>query len=191
MSTNKEEKSTDDTFRQAMADVEPRVPSRLKTSTKAPLSKQPTSAQLQRRLNAVDAGKNAIDPNYLTLGEVHQLDPLETLCWKKDGVQLGVFQKLRNGGYEIEAELDLHGLTVKEARSVLYGFLEHASGKGWRTVLVAHGKGQLSATPARLKSYVAHWLTQAPEVIAFHSAVAQQGGVGAVYCLIRKRRRCS
>jgi DNA-nicking Smr family endonuclease len=53
-------------------------------------------------------------------------------------------------------------------------------------VLIAHGRGEQSATPARLKSYVAHWLGQLPEVIAYSSADARHGGTGAVLVLLRK-----
>lgn len=175
-------------FRQAMADVVPKSPRKKATDSIAGSNLEPTLTQVQRRLNAEQSSTSLVDPNYLTLGQVKSLDPLETLSWKKDGVQIGVFRKLRTGGYEVEAELDLHGKTVKEARADVYAFLEHASRKGWRMLLIAHGKGEKSDTPARLKSYVAHWLVEAPEVIAFHSAVPSQGGVGAVYCMLRKNK---
>ena len=50
----------------------------------------------------------------------------------------------------------------------------------------AHGKGEDSATPARLKSYTNAWLRQLPEVLAFHSAQRRHGGYGATYVLLRK-----
>ena len=53
-------------------------------------------------------------------------------------------------------------------------------------MLIAHGRGEQSATPARLKSYVVHWLSQMPEVIAYASADRRQGGTGAVLVLLRK-----
>jgi len=146
-----------------------------------------TPAQLERREAALgNRDKARADPNYLTLGEVPQRHPRDILDWKKDGVQHGVFARLKAGKYPIEGTLDLHRHTVKEARAALFKFLNLAFARRWRTVIVSHGRGEKSATPARIKSYVAAWLDQVPEVIAFHSARDNQGGTGAVYVLLKK-----
>ena len=34
--------------------------------------------------------------------------------------------------------------------------------------------------------YVAHWLKQLPDVLAFHSAPEWKGGCGAVYVILKK-----
>lgn len=174
-----------DLFREAMSDVVPLAPKRIEPQAEPrPL----TPAQLERREAAEGrrGGADAIDPNYFTLGEVPQLHPYDTLAWKKDGVQNEVFSKLKAGRYAIDGRLDLHRHTVREARKALYEFLDLARGKGWRTVLISHGRGERSATPARIKSYVAHWLSQVPDLIAYHSAVRQHGGTGSVYVMLRK-----
>ena len=112
--------------------------------------------------------------------------PLESLEWRKDGVQRGVFDKLRRGGYPIEASLDLHRKTVKEARLLVYSFVNQAVAYNNRCILFSPGKGEFSKTPGRLKSYVAHWLIEHPETIAYCSAQRHHGGVGSVYALVRK-----
>jgi DNA-nicking Smr family endonuclease len=145
-----------------------------------------TPAQIERREAALGERKPKVDPNYLTLGTVPLLHPRETLEWKKDGVQYEVFRKLRAGKYPIDGTLDLHRHTVKEARKALFDFVNLALAKGWRTVLVSHGRGERSPTPGRIKSYVAFWLTQVPEVIAFHSAIPPHGGTGSVYVMLKK-----
>jgi len=145
-----------------------------------------TQAHLQRRDAALGLHDDKIDPNFLTLGEVPRREPLEYLEWKKVGVQNAVFNRLRRGGYPLEASLDLHRKTVKEARQMVFNFLAVASAKGQRSVLIAPGKGTYSQTPGRLKSYLAYWLEEHPEVIAFCSAERNRGGVGAVYVLVRK-----
>jgi len=86
----------------------------------------------------------------------------------------------------MEGSLDLHRHTVREAREALFRFVNQALTRGWRTVLVSHGRGERSPTPGRIKSHVAHWLTQIPEVIAFHSAAPRDGGTGAVYVMLKK-----
>jgi len=145
-----------------------------------------TIAKQNRRDAAIGLTKDTVDPNFLTLGEVPLKLPLEDLIWKKDGVQNAVFSKLRKGGYELQANLDLHRKTVKEARAELFQFLARASAKDLRCLIVSPGKGEFSPTPARLKSYVAFWLESHPEVIAFCSAQRHHGGVGALYVLMRK-----
>ncbi|MBX3708076.1 MAG: DNA endonuclease SmrA [Pseudomonadales bacterium] len=175
--------SEEDSFRDAMADVAPLPQKRVAHAPTPPVA---SPAQLERREAALGERKPRVDPNYLTLGEVPLLHPREILEWKKDGVQHAVFRRLKAGHYAIEGELDLHRHTVREARVALFEFLNRALGRGWRTVLVSHGRGERSPTPGRIKSYVAHWLTQVPEVIAFHSAIARQGGTGSVYVMLKK-----
>ena len=172
-----------DDFRAAMQDVAPLDKGR-QVARGGPA--EVTQAHLQRRDAAMGVGKDLIDPNFLTLGEVRPVEPLQFLEWKKDGVQNAVFDKLRRGGYAVEGSLDLHRKTVKEARELVYRFVKQAGARDWRSLLISPGKGQLSATPGRLKSYVAHRLEERPEVIAFCSAQPQHGGVGSVYVLVRK-----
>lgn len=177
--------SDEDLFRDAMSDVEPLQHKRVNRE-KAPV--EVTPAQLERREAALGnrSREPKTDPNYLTLGEVKLLHPRETLAWKKAGVQHEVFRKLKAGKYPIEARLDLHRLTVKEARAEVFRFIALAHSRGWRTVLISHGRGERSPTPARIKSYVAHWLQQMPDIIAYHSAIQPHGGTGAVYVMVRK-----
>ena len=181
---------SDESFEEAMRDVQPLKPSRGASMKKSGIT-PPTIAQQQRRERAVGNGSKAVDFNPLTLGEVPQLDSLAAVEWKKDGVQREVFSKLRSGGYAIEAELDLHGLTVKQARESLWKFLSTARERGWRCVLIAHGRGERSATPARIKSYVYHWLIEHDGVNALTSAQRHRGGTGAVYVLLRKSQERS
>jgi DNA-nicking Smr family endonuclease len=177
--------SDENDFRDAMSDVVPIAQKRVALEPEAPT---PTPAQQIRR-DAAEGRRpapDAEDRNYLTLGEVALVHPRDTLSWKKDGVQHEVFRKLRGGRYPIDARLDLHRHTVREARQALFEFLILARQRGWRTVLISHGRGERSATPARVKSYVAHWLSQIPEVIAYHSAARHHGGTGSVYALLKK-----
>lgn len=170
-------------FAEAMQDVAPISKGRRVVSKSG---MEVTQTHLQRRDAALGLNDNRVDPNFLTLGEVKPRQPIEYLEWKKVGVQNAVFDRLRRGDYAIEASLDLHRKTVKEARTLVFNFLQLASAKNQRTLLISPGKGEFSKTPGRLKSYVAHWLEQHPEVIAFCSAQKQHGGVGAVYVMVRK-----
>ena len=170
-------------FAEAMQDVAP-LEQRKRAERKTGVTV--TDAHLARRDAALGIGEDKTDPNFLTPGEVPPRQPLEYLEWKKDGVQNAVYDNLRRGQYALDAHLDLHGKTVKEARAEVFVFLKKASASDWRNLVIAHGKGERSATPGRMKSYVAAWLEQHPEVMAFCSAQRQHGGVGATYVLLRK-----
>lgn len=178
-----QEPEEEDLFAQAMQDVAPLSKGRQQERRSA---REVTEAHLKRRDAALGVNDDRVDPNFLTLADVPLRQPLEYLEWKKDGVQNAVFDRLRRGGYDIEASLDLHRKTVKEARLLVFNFLQVASAKGQRSLLMSPGKGEISKTPGRLKSYLAFWLEQHPEVIAFCSAQRKHGGVGAAYVLVRK-----
>ena len=172
-----------DLFAAQMQDVTPLVNPRTDTRK----SWQGASAeQLQRRRAAEAFAEDVSEQNFLTLSEVEARQPLEMLEWKQDGVQHAVFSKLRRGGYALEYELDLHQKTVKEAQQAVFKLFQQVRVKNWRCVLISHGKGERSATPGRLKSYVARWLIDHPDVIGYCSAQLNHGGVGSVYVLIRK-----
>ena len=120
---------------------------------------------------------------------VEPLDAWYVLAFKRPGIQHGVYKKLRQGRYEIDARLDLHRLSVKQARMDVHSFIQDAMQYGLRTVLILHGKGQRKTEQEKtavLKGYVQHWFQELEEVQAFHSAQPVHGGTGAVYVLLRK-----
>jgi DNA-nicking Smr family endonuclease len=111
----------------------------------------------------------------------------EELLFVRPGIQQTVLRKFRRGQYAIEAELDLHGHTVPEARERLAAFLHAARTNGKRCVRIIHGKGLSSAGKLPvLKVKVNGWLRQRDEVLAFASARPFHGGTGAVYVLLKK-----
>lgn len=173
--------SDDALFLAEMDGVAPLAASHLRVRAESP--EAPSLAQLARREAAANTAK---DNNTLTLGEVPPVDPFDEIAFKRDGVQTGVYRKLRLGRYPQEATLDLHRMTVREAREAVWRFVHDAQRAGLRSVIITHGRGDRSETPGRLKSYVAHWLPTLPLVLAFHSAQRHHGGYGACYVLLRK-----
>jgi DNA-nicking Smr family endonuclease len=121
-----------------------------------------------------------------SISVISQVDPYDILSFSRPGIQHGVFKNLRQGKYEIQSMLDLHRHTVEEARQALWTFLNDCHEQGVRCALVTHGKGEGRENPARLKSCVNHWLRQIDQVLCFHSAQKQHGGVGATYVLVKK-----
>ena len=124
------------------------------------------------------------------LDELSDADFLETgehLAYAQPGVQKSVVKKLRSGRYAVQSEIDLHGLTVTEARAELGAFLAEAQQRRHLCVRVIHGKGLRNVDgPARLKPAVNAWLQRNRQVLAFCSARVQDGGTGAVYVLLKR-----
>ena len=170
-------------FQREMADVRP-LPSSRRVAPAREWA-EPTPGQLYRRETA-QRGRD-FDANRLPTTFVEYLHPEAALSFKRDGIQQGVFRRLQQGGYAIEAVLDLHGLTVEQARDEVYRFVRDCLDHDVRSALISHGKGRRNKDGIPLlKSFLARWLPMFPEVMAFHSAQKCHGGTGAVYLLLRK-----
>lgn len=113
-------------------------------------------------------------------------------------------RKIRRGRVEVEARIDLHGLTTKKARRDLLRFLERAQGNGVRQVLVITGKGagaraqdrrkfepwdpEAPPLPGVLRRSFSQWMAD-PEfaqlVSGYAEAHRRHGGSGAFYVMVR------
>ena len=102
--------------------------------------------------------------------------------------------KLSRGRMEIDARLDLHGMTQVRAHRALFGFLQRAHGDGLSFVLVITGKGKVGVSESErgvLRRQVPQWLAL-PEfrslVVGFEEAHIGHGGEGALYVRIRRSK---
>jgi DNA-nicking Smr family endonuclease len=102
--------------------------------------------------------------------------------------------QLSRGKKEIEARLDLHGMTQTRAHRVLFSFLQRAHSDGLSFVLVITGKGKASGPDSErgvLRRQVPQWLSL-PEfralVVGFEEAHIGHGGEGALYVRVRRSR---
>lgn len=142
------------------------------------------------------------DPDVEALAELSDLvagngafditDTTEFLEGAAAGVDRGLIRRLRGGHFAFRRYLDLHGMTVAEARDAVSGFLQRALRDGERCVLIVHGRGLNSPDNVPvLKRKLVDWLsrgTWARSVLAFTSARPCDGGAGALYILLRKDR---
>ncbi|MEH2521646.1 DNA-nicking Smr family endonuclease [Bradyrhizobium sp. AZCC 1610] len=100
---------------------------------------------------------------------------------------------LSRGRKEIDARLDLHGMTQTRAHRALFGFLQRAHHDGLTFVLIITGKGKIGAESERgvLRRQVPQWLGL-PEfrslVVGFEEAHVGHGGEGALYVRVRRAR---
>jgi DNA-nicking Smr family endonuclease len=101
--------------------------------------------------------------------------------------------QLSRGRKDIDARLDLHGMTQTRAHHALFSFLQRAHSGGLTFVLVITGKGRIGAENERgvLRRQVPQWLSL-PEfrslVVGFEEAHIGHGGEGALYVRIRRSR---
>ncbi len=110
----------------------------------------------------------------------------DILSFSRSGLQHKVLKKLRQGKNPIEHALDLHGLTVKQARTELLTFLGECEAAAVSHAIIVHGKGFRSKDKPIIKPMVNRWLRSVDNVLAFHSAQAKDGGNGAVYVLLKR-----
>jgi len=99
-------------------------------------------------------------------------------------------ERMKKGEMEIDARLDLHGMTQDSAHAHLLAFIQRAYDAGRRCVLVITGKGKNQGTGV-LKANTPRWLNQSPcreRILGFSHAKPQHGGDGALYVLIKRRR---
>ncbi len=101
---------------------------------------------------------------------------------------------LRGGDIAIDARLDLHGFSRKEAADKVAAFLAKAGRSGLRCVLVITGQGRrdpLAKARGVLRRELEGWLNEPathPLVLACVSAQRRHGGQGAFYVLLRRSR---
>jgi len=121
--------------------------------------------------------------------DASELETGDELIFARPGLQHRLLKRLRRGQFIVDAECDLHGLTVPEARRMLIEFLNRAMRRHCYCVRVIHGKGHGSRhhIPV-LKNKVNTWLLQCHDVLAFSSARQVDGGTGALYVLLRRSR---
>ena len=113
----------------------------------------------------------------------------ESQYFARPGLQKRLLRRLTRGQMPLDAELDLHGLTVDKARGTLVVFLDEALTYRYRCVRIIHGKGYSSAqrTPV-IKGLLDRWLKLNNRVLAFCSAQPRDGGTGALYVLLKSPR---
>lgn len=171
-STKNDDKSL---FMEEMSGVTPLI-----SDNKIKLKKTPKKVPIR---GAEESDGFSIDDVFSTL-EIMEECP-EVLSFSRSGLQHNVLKKLRQGKHPIEYELDLHGLTVAQARSELLAFLSECFATDVRHVIIVHGKGFRSKDKPVLKPMLNRWLRDVDNVLAFHSAQAKDGGSGAVYVLLK------
>ena len=116
---------------------------------------------------------------------LNQVAGEEFIAYKHNSISNKILRKLRKGQYNVDAVLDLHGMSVEEAKTAIESFLQECLEAHLRVVLIIHGKGHHSQMPI-LKNKINHWLRELDVVLAFCSAAPSHGSRGATYVLLKR-----
>ncbi len=110
--------------------------------------------------------------------------PLE--AGRTPGLDRRTAERLRRGQLAIDVRLDLHGMTREQAHARLTASVDVSWEAGRRVLLVITGKGH-----GILRDAVPRWLNEGStrrRIIAFCAAQPKDGGDGALYVLLKRRR---
>lgn len=168
----------DNLFRRLMSDAKP-----LKAEEKvaAPTKKPKPKARFSR------ADDQAVLDESLDV-DIDDLEESsgEALRFKRASVGRTTMRMLSRGAYAIQAEIDLHGMTLAEAKPRLEKFVRRCASNNKLCIRIVHGKGLGSGDRGPvLKRGVDRWLRKWDLVLAFVSARQVDGGTGAVYVLLK------
>lgn len=168
-------KEDSDLFRQSVGEVKPVRNNRL-------IFERKKSSRLKNNHTHYDRNDKSIDSQH-----PYTIKANDKLSFKRPGIQQQLFRKLKRGQIPVEMELDLHGLTSNAAKKELIRFIDYCFSENIRCIRIIHGKGKGSENNLPvLKNNLNQWLPQISNVLAFCSAQPFDGGLGAIYVLIKK-----
>ncbi|MGY8815752.1 MAG: Smr/MutS family protein [Gammaproteobacteria bacterium] len=109
------------------------------------------------------------------------------LQFKRPGIQDKLFQKLKRGQLSILDNLDLHGMTISNAKLTFNQFMLQTRKFDRQTCIrIIHGKGYRSKDgQPKIKQNIQLWLQEHKNVLAYASCTPADGGTGAIYLLIK------
>lgn len=171
-------KKDTDEFQQAMRGTKP-----LKSDARVPIEKKKPKPKARfSRADERDVLAESLEDDIDTIEHGYGA----ALRFHRPHVGKRTMRKLQRGGYSVQAELDLHGMTVAEAKPRLADFIDYNASQGKYCVRIVHGKGHGSGERGPvLKNAVNRWLRKWNSVLAFVSTPQVDGGTGAVYVLLQ------
>lgn len=104
-----------------------------------------------------------------------QEDPIR---YSRENSDPNELKKLRRGFYAPEFFLDLHGLTLQEAKKEIAALIAVCLKENANCACIMYGHGKNI-----LKKQTPMWLAQHPNIICFHQATKEFGGSAALLIL--------
>ncbi len=118
---------------------------------------------------------------------VHLPDTPEYIEWINRDYGDTVANRLHKGHYAIQDCLDLHGVILEDAQAEVDHFIRESLKNRHKCIKIIHGRGLRSAKGPVLKDAVVRLLSKRhrKNIVAFVSARQCDGGLGALYVLLR------
>ena len=184
----KKEKNEDEYFLEAVSDVEPLSRDKNKITRHPDPNIKPAHPAGTEELEALAhlsdlvSGHAQIDITFTD----------EYIEGSVKGFSPKLMRQLKKGQFPIQDYVDLHGLTKQRAEERVRDFLLQSYRLGLRCVLIVHGRGLNSENHIPvLKERLPGWLNRRPInkiVLAFSTARPYDGGAGAIYVLLKRRK---
>ncbi len=166
----------------AVSDIKTHSEQKINMQQETFLDKPDTSLKKKKSnifMNEPSVKKNmGSQSEYLTVGKPISLDRRTAI-------------RLRRGQIKIEGRLDLHGYNQVEAIKILKKFIQQSSESNKRFVLVITGKGSVGDSRGVLRRELPNWINHEDirhQILAIEQAQPFDGGFGAFYLLLRRRR---
>lgn len=140
---------------------------------------------------------NNIQPSLSMSGVYNPNSFTELTVGNTDNIDKNTAEKFRKGQFKIEARIDLHGRTEKEAFSAVEDFVKNSYICGRRCVLIITGKGIKKDDEAWyepkgiIREALPKWLNHPeirPFILCMSPALPIDGGNGAMYVLLKRKR---
>ena len=153
---------------------------RAKTTATSEEPPRPEEKPARVVVREIPAAPRATPPSALKVGAVADMDR-------------NMAKRLKRGELPVDGRIDLHGLTLDQAHGALTSYLGGAYNRGGRCVVVVTGKGKgaREGGEGKIRRELSHWLNQPalrPLVLAVTEARTHDGGTGAFYVLLKRRR---
>ncbi|MBM4141511.1 MAG: hypothetical protein FJ242_08555 [Nitrospira sp.] len=116
-------------------------------------------------------------------------DTGEYMEWISPDVRKDITRRLHQGEFSVQDYIDLHGMTLSEAKEALQLFFRESIKKRIFCVKVIHGRGLRSPRGPVLKEALRNWLqgTFKRWVLAYSTAKDCDGGLGATYVILKSK----
>lgn len=173
--------SDDVLFREAMKEVQ-----EIKEFRELPVRAAKKTARSGRR-QAADEPLRELEDIVQGKRAVRLSDTQEYVEWVNPRYHREIIRELHEGRFAVQDYIDLHGFILEGAETALQDFMTEARRRGFRCVKIIHGRGLRSPGGPVLKKAVIDWLTKRYRkyVIGFSSARPNDGGLGALYVLLK------
>lgn len=145
------------------------------------------SARIHKRVPSRSAALKGLEDIVRGRKQIDLSRTQEYVEWVHPDFRDDIVDDLHNGRYSVQDSLDIHGLILDEAEIEVDRFIRQSISRGHRCIKIIHGRGLRSPNGPVLKHAVVHWLSRKLRkyVVAFVSARRCDGGLGALYILLR------